>query len=364
MSTEDEGEPGSVTPKKKAAKKKKAKRAKKAVKSKASGGTAKFPRHSVEKALRIPRAIIDQNAGHECTEAESAAFVGVGYNGPYRLEVSSALKYGFLERPSAGRIVVTERARQAIRPQKAGDDVEAFRQAVLEAPDISEVYTHYRGEYLPDDGFFEHALEDKFSIPAEKVAEFKEVFLASLQSAQLVEKKEDKYRILDIAAAAEESATTIKKLSTAANVSASDSCFVLMPFGPPVGDYYQQIYEPAIKKAGIRPVRADADIFGTGKIIDQIWEGINAAKVLVAELTNRNPNVFYELGLAHALNKPVVLVSSNEDDVPFDLKHIRVIYYNVSDPFWGQKLIEKVAENILSALKNPEEAVFQRALSR
>jgi hypothetical protein len=43
----------------------------------------------------------------------------------------------------------------------------------------------------------------------------------------------------------------------------------------------------------VQPVRADADIFGTGKIIDQVWRGINAAKVLVAELTTRNPNVFY-----------------------------------------------------------------------
>jgi hypothetical protein len=58
----------------------------------------------------------------------------------------------------------------------------------------------------------------------------------------------------------------------------------------------------------------------------------------------------------------VVLVSSNEGDVPFDLKHIRVIYYDTTDPFWGQKLIDKVAENIVSALNNPEEAVFQRAL--
>jgi hypothetical protein len=96
--------------------------------------------------------------------------------------------------------------------------------------------------------------------------------------------------------------------------------------------------------------------------MDQIWSGINAAKVLVAELTSRNPNVFYELGLAHALKKPVVLVSSNAEDVPFDLKHIRVIYYDVMDPFWGQKLIDKVAENIVSAIKNPEEAIFQRAL--
>jgi len=92
--------------------------------------------------------------------------------------------------------------------------------------------------------------------------------------------------------------------------------------------------------------------------MDQVWAGIRRAKVLVAELTTRNPNVFYELGLAHALRKPVVLVSSNQDDVPFDLQHIRVIYYDVTDPFWGQKLISKVAENILSAIENPEEAIL------
>ena len=79
---------------------------------------------------------------------------------------------------------------------------------------------------------------------------------------------------------------------------------------------------------------------------------------LGAELTTRNPNVFYELGLAHAMRKPVVLVSASEEDVPFDLKHIRVIYYDRNDPFWGSKLIEKVAENVLSAIQNPEEAVF------
>ena len=58
------------------------------------------------------------------------------------------------------------------------------------------------------------------------------------------------------------------------------------------------------------------------------------------------------------MQKPVVLVSSNQDDVPFDLQHIRVIYYDVNDPFWGEKLIKKVAENILSAINNPEEAIF------
>jgi hypothetical protein len=122
----------------------------------------------------------------------------VGFNGPYRVEISSALKYGLLSRPESGILAVTDRARQAIRPQKPGDDIDALRQAVLDAPEISEVYKHYRGEYLPDGTFFEHALVDKFHIPPEKVSEFTEIFMATLNSARLLERKDDKYRVLDV----------------------------------------------------------------------------------------------------------------------------------------------------------------------
>lgn len=153
----------------------------------------------------------------------------------------------------------------------------------------------------------------------------------------------------------------LKKLSKGVTVQATDTCFVIMPFADPIGGYYESVYQPAIEqRAKLKSMRADADIYGTGKIIDQIWKGIQAARVLVAELTGRNPNVLYELGLAHALHKPVVLVSSNKDDVPFDVQHVRVIYYDKDDPFWGQKLIEKVAENILSALQDPKDAILFR----
>ena len=212
-------------------------------------------------------------------------------------------------------------------------------EAVLRAPVISEVYKHYRGENLSDRLFFENALSDTFNVPSEKHAEFIDVFIESLSVAKLIEKIGDKYRIIDVSNTGSsplvDSSSEIKRLGKSLDISATDTCFVMMPFASPLGEYYKQIYEPAIKKAGLNPVRADQDIFGTGKIIDQIWTGINSAKVLIAELTKRNPNVYYELGLVHALKKPVVLVSSNEEDVPFDLQHIRVIYYNVNDPFWG-----------------------------
>ncbi len=330
------------------------------------GARAKFPRHSLTKALRVPRAILEQNAGRACSETEAAEFVGVGIGGPFRVEISSAIIYGLLERPETGKVQPSQLAKKILRPQSPFDEIEGYREAVLQAPDISDVYKHYRGENLPDDQFLQNTVVEIYKIPAESFEEFKQVFLESLETAQLLAKHGEKLRVIDVSAEGDATTTAtgtasdrLKRLGKSVNVSATDSCFVMQPFAAPLGDYYEKVFKPAIEKAGLKPVRADAEIFGTGKIMDQVFQGIVAAKVLVAELTTRNPNVFYELGVAHALKKPVVLVSAREEDVPFDLHHIRVIYYDVSDPFWGAKLIEKVAENVLSAIQNPEEAIFK-----
>jgi hypothetical protein len=341
------------------------KKATKTKKIKVAAARAKYPRHSVEKALRIPKAIIEQNAGKACTPTEAAAFLGATTAlGPFSVEIASATKYGFLERPESGKIQPTDLARRIIRPTSPEDEVKGYREAILKAPDISDVYKNYRGENIPDDTFFRNTVVQKFKIPEDDFADFKQVFLESLEKAALLDKKDGNSRVLDVSSEVEpagEQSQRLKKMGASVAVKAGDSCFVMQPFASPHGDYFEKIFKPAIDKTGLKPIRADADIFATGKIIDQIWRGINAAKVLVAELTTRNANVLYELGLAHALKKPVVLVSSNQLDVPFDLQHIRVIYYDVTDPFWGTKLIEKVAENILSALKNPEEAIFKAA---
>jgi hypothetical protein len=336
--------------------------AKTPVKNAPTAARAKYPRHSVERSLRIPKAILEQNAGKSSTPEEAAGYLGVGSKGLFAVEIASATKYGFLERPEAGKIQPTELARRIIRPTSPEDEVKGYREAILNAPEMSDVYKHYRGENIPDETFFKNTLVDNFKIPEADFPDFKQVFLESLEKAKLLEKHGDKVRVLDISTEVEPQEQTsrrLKKLGASVEVKAGETCFVMQPFASPHGDYYEKIFKPAIDKTGLKPVRADADIFGTGKIIDQIWRGINGAKVLVAELTTRNANVLYELGLAHALKKPVVLVSSNQPDVPFDLHHIRVMYYDVTDPFWGIKLIEKVAENILSALKNPEEAIFK-----
>jgi hypothetical protein len=325
-----------------------------------------FPKHPILKCLRIPQAVLENNAGKECTDREAAKFAGIGWSGQLAVEISSAIKYGLFQRPSPGKVEPTDITRRIVRPQKPSDKVDAIREALLKAPLISDIYKHYRGENLPDEiSFLANTATESFKIPADRVKEFINVFLEDLEAAQLLEEVSGKKRVVDIThtpseAAGVASITTddhLKKVSKGVMVEATDTCFVMMPFAAPLGGYYASIYEPAIKKAGLTPMRADTDIFGTGKIIDQIWSGLNRAKVLVAELTGRNPNVLYELGLAHALHKPVVLISSNEADVPFDVRHVRVIYYELTDPFWGEKLIAKVAENIISAIKNPQEAI-------
>jgi hypothetical protein len=335
-------------------------------KSRAGGSTATlgFPKHAISKCLRIPQAILDQNAGNPCTDKEATKFLGLVYNGSLAVEISSGIKYGLLERPAAGTVKPTDLTRRIVRPQKPTDKRDAMRQAILNAPGISDAYKHYRGENLPDLPFLKNTARESFHVPEDKIEGFVSVFIETLKDSELLEDVGGKQRVLDVTHTADAEATNasandhLKKVSKGISVQSTDTCFVVMPFAEPLGTYYASVYEPAIKKAGLTPVRADNEIYGTGKIIDQIWSAISSAKVLLAELTKRNPNVLYELGLAHALRKPVVLVSSNEEDVPFDVKHVRVIYYDVNDPFWGSKLIDKVAENILSALKNPNEAIL------
>jgi len=178
---------------------------------------AKYPRHSVDKVLRIPKAILEQNAGKDCSEQETAQFVGVGLNGPFRSEISSAIKYGFLTRPSPGRVKVTELAKTVLRPQQPNDSLTGLRQAVMNAPEFGEVYNHYRGENLPDRQFFENALVDKFHLPKEKVSEFIDLFLSSLEAAGLSENIGGKTRIIDVSKDAstlgQEDTPALRKLS-------------------------------------------------------------------------------------------------------------------------------------------------------
>ena len=107
--------------------------------------------------------------------------------------------------------------------------------------------------------------------------------------------------------------------------------FMAMPFAPDFDEIYEYHIKRAVIDSGYSIKRGD-DFFSKRSIISDVWSGINAAEVIIAECTGRNPNVFYELGIAHALNKATIMLAQDIDDVPFDIRHLRVIVYENSIP--------------------------------
>ncbi len=103
-------------------------------------------------------------------------------------------------------------------------------------------------------------------------------------------------------------------------------CFVLMPFSDTFADVYSVGIKEACENAGAYCERVDEQIFHES-ILDRIYNQIAKADIVIADLTGRNPNVFYEVGYAHALNKLTILLTQLADDIPFDLKHYPHIIY-------------------------------------
>jgi nucleoside 2-deoxyribosyltransferase len=80
-------------------------------------------------------------------------------------------------------------------------------------------------------------------------------------------------------------------------------------------------------------------------IIRDITKSIYDAQIIIADLTGRNPNVMYELGLAHAANKPVIMLVQSEEDIPFDVRHIRYLKYDY-------KALTKLRSDLAARIRN------------
>jgi len=124
-----------------------------------------------------------------------------------------------------------------------------------------------------------------------------------------------------------------------------DLCFVLMPFREPFFRLYQDHLKPTLEEMGLRAIKSD-DIFTPTVIVEDIWEYINRAGFLVADVTGKNPNVFYELGIAHTVGKDVIILTQSEDDIPFDLRHLRHLTYVDNQEGW-----QALRQNLQRAVK-------------
>lgn len=120
----------------------------------------------------------------------------------------------------------------------------------------------------------------------------------------------------------------------------------MMPFSPLFDQVYTALQEIS-EQYGLRCRRAD-DIWENPAVMQDVVSLIDKSRIVICDCTNRNPNVFYEVGIAHTLGREVILITQIESDIPFDLRHLRYITYLNSRE--GLQDLKSKLENRISAL--------------
>lgn len=292
-----------------------------------------FPRRTLEQALRVPRTLRDKNGGQPWDAAEVAKALNLGPKSANFFYLTSASKqYGLTEGSSqTAEIKLTELGRRAVYPSSAEEERAALRDAFLNVPVFRRVLEHYGGNKLPEKQYRENTLFTKFNLDPSFQDEFVDLLNKNSRTTGIGENLEARPRTPAPTPIAAETggaeAETIAQPPEATDE--TPVCFVIMPFVEHDEDRYptgffeevlQSLFTPAITGAGLQ-VRT-AQRHGSDLIHSTIIRELLNADLVLADLTEHNPNVLFELGMRIAENKPVVLVRATGTGRIFDVDHV------------------------------------------
>ena len=153
--------------------------------------------------------------------------------------------------------------------------------------------------------------------------------------------------------------TELKRLKVSPPVK---KCFVIMPFSSTKSctesqwtDIFENMIKPAVEGSGFdyECFRASLKI---GNIIRDILDNLNKSDIVIADMTDQNPNVFYELGVRHALRNATILIAQDMQHVPFDLRHYAAILYEWTTKIGREEFKKKITSAIAEIEKDPDGA--------
>lgn len=137
-------------------------------------------------------------------------------------------------------------------------------------------------------------------------------------------------------------------------------CFVIMPFKPELNYFYLYVKKHIEEAHNIECFRGDNDIL-TIPLLDKIKNYIETSDVVLADCTDRNPNVFYELGIAHTLNKKVILISMDDiKEAPTDIRHYEFIKYTLDK---HEEFLAKLDNALSNVFVGRYEYLYDKAIS-
>jgi nucleoside 2-deoxyribosyltransferase len=132
--------------------------------------------------------------------------------------------------------------------------------------------------------------------------------------------------------------------------------FVLMPFDKEFDDIYKFGIKKTAEELGILAERVDEQHFSE-TILERVYRQIENSNFIIADMTGKNPNVFYEVGYAHAKGKRCALITQSASDIPFDLKHHTHVIYDGTINDLSTKLRDKLAWLVDETAKENEQRI-------
>lgn len=132
--------------------------------------------------------------------------------------------------------------------------------------------------------------------------------------------------------------------------------FMVMPFRERFKAVYENVVRPVASDLNMTIKRGDEFTSTRGSIMQEVWAALNACKLVVVETTEVNANVYYELGIAHTLGKPAILITQTTDvqEMPFDIRHLRFLVYE-DTPEGRKDLEERLRTSIIWLMNDLEE---------
>ena len=142
------------------------------------------------------------------------------------------------------------------------------------------------------------------------------------------------------------------------NVQFHSDIFMIMPFREEYDTVYKNVIVPTIQDMNLTIKRGDQFSSVNGQIISEVWAAINACRLVIVETSQENANVYYELGIAHTLGKPAILITQGKDieDFPFDIRHLRFIVYE-NTIAGGEKLEADLKQSIIWIINDLEDGL-------
>lgn len=252
--------------------------------------------------------------------------------------------------------------------------------AVIDIEPFKKLYERFSGAKLPARAALIDAIKE-FEVPGDLAEEAVDTFVVNLRFVGLLQTLSGAERIVTVdhlldslpatsvaertsVSAASVSSKSPGALVTAEHAEFSTTCFYITPIGEDGSEqrkhsdlFLGSIVEPALEHLGLKVVRADA-IDKPGTITRQIMEYLLRSRLVIADLSFHNPNVFYELAIRHAARLPVVQLIRTADRIPFDLNQIRTIKIDTSDIYALVPKIDtyraEIGNQVRRALEDPD----------